>query len=129
MIPKTLAERNLTVNKDKTEKYEIKKNGDERCRKCIYLGTMLDTSGDIKRRKRLAREAMDKIKYISRDRMLDIDIKLRAFNTYTSSVFLYNSKTFPVNKTTADSLDSYQIDEKCHEHKMAEQDQHGRTIQ
>ena len=107
MIPKTLAERNLTVNKDKTEKYEIKKNGDERCRKCIYLGTMLDTSGDIKRRKRLAREAMDKIKYISRDRRLDIDIKMRAFNACTSSVFLYDSETWAVNKTTGDSLGSY----------------------
>ena len=71
------------------------------------LGTMLDTSEDIKRRKRLAREAMDKIKYISRDRRLDIDIKMRAFNAYTSSVFLYNSETWTVNKTTADSLDSY----------------------
>ena len=107
MIPKTLAERNLTINKDKTEKYEIKKNGDERSKKCIHLGTMLDTSGDIKRRKRLAREAMDKIKYISRDRRLDIDIKMRAFNACTSSVFLYNSETWTVNKTTGDSLGSY----------------------
>ena len=106
-IPETLATRNLLINKEKTEKYEIKKNGDGSWRKCKYLGTLLDTSEDIKRRKRLAREAMDKIKYISRDRRLDIDIKMRAFNAYTSSVFLYYSETWTVNKTTADSLDSY----------------------
>ena len=106
-IPDILASRNLLINKEKTEKYEIKKNGDGSWRKCKYLGTLLDTSEDIKRRKRLAREAMDKIKYISKDRRLDTDIKMRAFNAYTSSVFLYNSETWTVNKTTADSLDSY----------------------
>ena len=107
MIPVTLAARNLMINKDKTEKYEIKKDGDETWRKCKYLGTIFDRSGDIKRRKRLAREAMDKIKYISRDRRLDIDIKMRAFNAYISSVFLYNSEKWTVNKTTSYSLDSY----------------------
>ena len=101
-IPETLASRILLINKEKTEKYEIKKNGDGAWRKCKYLGTLLDTG-----RKRLAREAMDKIKFISKDRRLDIDIKMRAFNAYTSSVFLYNSETWTVNKTTADSLDSY----------------------
>ena len=107
MILETLAARNLMINKDKTEKYKIKKYGDETWRKCNYLGTMLNTSEDIKRRERLSRGVMDKIKYISRDRRLDIDIKMRAFNAYTSSVFLYNSETWTVNKTTAYSLDSY----------------------
>ena len=106
-IPETLASRNLLINKEKTEKYEIKKNGDGLWRKCKYLSTLLDTSEDIKRRKILAREVMDEIKYISKDRRLDIDIKMRAFNAYTSSVSLYNRReTWTVNKTTADSLDS-----------------------
>ena len=82
-IPKTLVSRNLLINKEKTEKYEIEKNGNGSCRKCKYLGTLLDTSEVIMRRKRLIREAVDKIKYISRDRRLDTDIKMRAFNAYT----------------------------------------------
>ena len=43
-IPETLASRNLLINKVKTEKYEIKKNGDESWRKYEYLGNLLDTS-------------------------------------------------------------------------------------
>ena len=50
---------------------------------------------------------MDKIKHISRNRRLSTNIKIRAFNAYAGSVFLYNSETWTVSKTTNDTLDSY----------------------
>jgi hypothetical protein len=51
-IPKKLAERNLQVNKDKTEEYIIERNSNT-WRKCKYLGSLLGTEEDLKRRKGL----------------------------------------------------------------------------
>ena len=85
---------------------------------------MLDSIEDIKRRKRLASGAMDKTKHIFKDQRLSTDIKMRAFNAYTSSVFLYNSETWTMTKTTEEALDSYhRKDEKRSEHQMASKDQ------
>ena len=40
----------------------------------------------MKRWKRLANVAMDKIRYIIRDRKITLEIKLRAFNAYVAIV-------------------------------------------
>ena len=48
-IPEVLQSRDLTINKDKTEQYLIKRTTHE-SRKCKYLASMLDTKEDIKRR-------------------------------------------------------------------------------
>ena len=106
-IPTTLETRNLLVNREKTEEYSVKKDGSSDWKRCKYLGTMIDTEEDIKRRKGITSGAMDRIKYISKDRKLGTNIKIRAFNAYASSIFLYNSETWTVNKATEDSLDSY----------------------
>ena len=106
-IPSALEKRNLLINQEKTEEYRIRKDSEMEWKKCKYLGSMLDSTEDIKRRKRLASGAMDKIKHIFKDQRLSTDIKMRAFNAYTSSVFLYNSETWTVTKTTEEALDSY----------------------
>ena len=106
-IPEKLKDRNLLINQEKTEEYTIEKDGDQHWRKCKYLGTMLDTTEDIKRRKRMANDAMQEIKHITKDKRLPTETKMRAFNAYTSSLFLYNSETWTVSKTTADSIDSF----------------------
>mgnify|MGYP001798179549 FL=1 len=106
-IPQRLAERNLLINNDKTEEYVITKDGDQQWKKCKYLGTMLDTTEDIKRRKRMANDSMQIIKYIVKDKKIQTETKMRAFNAYTSSLFLYNSETWTVSKATADSIDSF----------------------
>ena len=66
-IPRRLAERNLLINNNKYEGYVITKDGDQQWKKCKYFGTMLDTTEDIKRWKRMANNAMQKIKYIVKD--------------------------------------------------------------
>ena len=106
-IPTILETRNLLVNREKTEEYSVKKDGSSDWKRCKYLGTMIDTEQDIKRRKGITSRAMDRIKYISKDRKLGTNIKIRAFNAYASSIFLYNSETWTVNKATEDSIDSY----------------------
>ena len=63
-IPARLKERNLYVNNEKTEEYIIKSNGQEKWKKCKYLGSLLDTEHDIKRRKGLAIDTFNNFKHI-----------------------------------------------------------------
>lgn len=106
-IPEMLKERNLMINPDKTEEYQIRKDGPEEWKRCKYLGTMLETTEDMKQRKRLATIAMNKTKHIAKDKRLGTDIKIRAFNAYTSSIFLYNSETWTITKNTSNNIDSF----------------------
>ncbi len=53
--PKKLKKRNLQVNETKTETYTVKRVGPDDWKKCKYLGSLLDSAEDIKRRKQLAR--------------------------------------------------------------------------
>ena len=106
-IPEQLEKRNLLINQDKTEEFTIRKGGDESWMKCKYLGSRLETSEDIKWRKILTNDAMKKIQYITKDKRLDEAIKIRAFNVYAGTVFLYNSETWTIDKTKAERIDSY----------------------
>ena len=47
-IPAKLESRNLIINKEKTEEYRVRKDGDEKWQTCKYLGTLLDSTEDIK---------------------------------------------------------------------------------
>ena len=51
-VPEKLSERNLNVNREKTEEYTIKRNGNESWKKCKYLGSLLDTAEDIYKKKK-----------------------------------------------------------------------------
>ena len=57
VVPITLAEYNLSINADKTEKYSITSEENEKWRHCKLLGSKLDTEADISRRKGLAIDA------------------------------------------------------------------------
>jgi len=91
-IPECLKKRNLDINFNKTEQYNINRHGDEEWKKCKYLGSMLDTETDIKRRKCLAIVAFNKYKSILTSKKLNIKTRIRLFNIYIGSVFLYNAE-------------------------------------
>ena len=61
-LPHKLAERSLIINQDKTEQYEISKTSSDEWKKCKLLGTYLDTTEEIKRRKGLAIDAAKNFK-------------------------------------------------------------------
>ena len=100
---------NLHVNKGKTEQYCIKRNGEEHWRKCKYLGSLLSTTEDIKRRKQLANAAYSKLKYILEDRRTTLKIKIRTLDAYVGSIFLYNSELWTVTQDMEDQIDVLQI--------------------
>lgn len=102
-----LQKRHLKINLEKTEEYEIKRGDDEIWKQAKYLGTMLDTETDMKRRKQLANASLNKIKHITKDRKVKLSLKLRAYNAYVSSVFLYNSETWTLTKTRSSDIDVF----------------------
>ena len=87
ILPTKLENRNLTINESKSEYYEITRKGNEDWKKCKYLGSLLDTEKDIKRRKGLAIAAINNMKTIFYGN-LELKTKIRAFNCYVSSIFL-----------------------------------------
>jgi len=106
--PDQLIEYNLHVNETKTEEYKIKRNGPEFWKKCKYLGTLLGTEEDINRRKGLAIAAYNKLNHIFKNKKLTLKTKLRAFNTYVVSIFLYNSELWTLTKKLEEKIDCFQ---------------------
>ena len=105
--PPLLRARNLQINQGKTEEYSISVGGNDAWKTCRYLGTLLDSDSDILRQKQLAYGAMNKIKPIIEDRHLRLEIKVRAFNAYVTSVFPYNSETWTLTKAGTQTVDIF----------------------
>ena len=78
VIPR-LKEKGLQINESKTVEYKISKVGNEKWKKCKILGSLLDTNDDIKRRKQLAMNALQKFEYIFTDKKLSNGKKIRIF--------------------------------------------------
>ena len=107
-IPKALKTNNLTVNLDKTEQYTVKRHGNENWKNCKYLGTMLDTETDLKRRKTLANLAFSKYKHLLTSNKLPIRTRLRLLNVYVKPVLLYNSELWTLTQTLTNDIDVFQ---------------------
>ena len=107
-LPDILRARNLKVNTDKTEEYTIRKSGDESWKTCKFLGTILDTENEIKRRKGLAVDAIRSKKKQFRSKRLSQKVKIRIFNTYVSSIFLFNSEVWTLSSKEEQNIDAFQ---------------------
>ena len=97
----------LIMNEEKTEEFTIKRYGIETWKKCKLLGTLLDTEEDVKRRKVLAMNVVNSMKEIFFGD-ISIEVKVRSFNCYVSSVFLHNCETWTLMKTLENTIDSIQ---------------------
>jgi len=107
-VPEKLKPRNLQVNETKTEQHVIKRKGKETWKKCKYLGSLLDTIEDIKRRKQLANIAFIQYKPILTNKKIELKTRIRIFNAYITSIFLYNSEIWTLTKTLEKQIDSFQ---------------------
>ena len=65
-IPAILSARDLKINNSKTEEYNITAANNE-WKKCKYLGSLLDSTEEIKRRKTLTVAALNKLHVIFKD--------------------------------------------------------------
>ncbi len=107
-ITETLKKRNLVINNSKTEKIDIRKNGDENWKNCKYLGSFLDTERDISNRKRMSMLSYNKYQDILQDKKLNLKTKIRIFESYVSSIFLYNSELWTLTKKLENEIDVFQ---------------------
>ena len=109
-LPPKLEQRNLHCNTEKTEEYTIELNGknNDDWKKCKMLGSLLNTSDDIKRRKNLALDALRNMKSTFENKKLSIKTKARIFNTYIASIFLYNAELWTLNTDEENKIDSFQ---------------------
>ena len=86
-----LKQRNLHVNMEKTEEYTISRTQYD-WRKCKYLGSLLDTENDIKRRKGLAIDAFNTLNKFLNNHRASMKTKSKIFQAFINSIFLYNSE-------------------------------------
>ena len=107
-IPPTLRKRNLMCNEEKNEDFLIKNKGDENWKSCKYLGSLLDTAKDIKRRKALTISAMKDSDHIWKSPVFSQKSKLRIFDSYIKPIFLSNSELWTVTSNIEGQIDSFQ---------------------
>ena len=105
--PSTLAKRNLVINESKTEYYEIIRQCNEKWKKCKLLGSLLDTEKDINRRKILPIDAFKTLNTIFDSRKISNAVKMRTFNAYVASVFLYNSELWTLTKKLENTVNTF----------------------
>ena len=103
-----LKERNLKVNQEKTELYNVKRKGDESWKKCKYLGSLLDTEEDIKRRTQLANQTYYNLQKTLKSNKLSKKTKIKLFQTFIQSIFLYNSELWSTTKKLENKVDALQ---------------------
>ena len=107
-LPTTLIKRDLQINTTKTENFHIsRKNCDHLWKKCKYLGTILNTENDLVRRKTLAITAANSLTHIFQSKNISRNTKVTAFNTYISSIFLYNCEVWTLKQQHQQQIDSF----------------------
>ena len=107
-IPPTLRKRNLMCNEEKNEDFLIKNKGNETWKSCKYLGSLLDTAKDIKRRKALTISAMKDSDHIWKSPVFSQKSKLRIFESYIKPIFLSNSELWTTTSSLEGQIDSFQ---------------------
>ena len=102
-----LEKRGLIINTEKTEEHkisykplpkknEVVKKEDWSWQSCKYLGSLVDSQADLKRRKSLTIVSMRKLDDIWKSKDTTIATKLRIFNSLVAPILLYNSEILTV---------------------------------
>jgi hypothetical protein len=107
-VPQKLQLRNLKINSKKTEEYSVRKDGNDEWKNCKYLGSMLGTEKDICRRKQLSMASFQRYKNTLKSRKLSLTVRIRIFNAYITSIFMYGSETWTLTKNHEKTIDSFQ---------------------
>ena len=107
-IPLHLKDHGLTENEDKREKFSISHNGDNTWKNTILLGSKLDTESDINRRKGLASAAWNKHSILLTNKKLPLLLRVRYFEAFISSIFLYQCGTWTLTDKLNHKIDVFQ---------------------
>ena len=91
-----------------TYKPPIPENPHPDWKKCKLLGSLLDTESDIRRRKGLTLTALLKFENIFKSKRINTQLKIRTFNAYIASIFLFNSEIWTLTETLQNEIDAFQ---------------------
>ena len=69
---------------------------------------MLDTDEDIKRRKMLTLTTLRKFRNILNNKKTSLELKVKIFNTYLATIFLYNSELWTITNKHREEIDIFQ---------------------
>ena len=103
-----LKKRGLLINESKTEKLRISKDGNMDWKQTKYLGSYLDTEKDLNHRKQLCMFSYLKNRNKLESKRLSIKIKMRIFNAFVTSIFLYNSELWITNTKLNNKINVFQ---------------------
>ena len=103
-----LNKKNLHLNITKAEEYTIKRSGQTDWKRSKYLGSLLDTEEDMKRRKALAIATYKNLKNIQENKSTLMKTKIRILKVYIESVFLCNSELWTLTKLSVKVTDIFQ---------------------
>jgi hypothetical protein len=107
-ITEKLKLRDLLINKSKTEKINVNQNSDDNWKKCKYLGSFLDTKKDLSHRKQMSMIAFHKYNKILQSKKINLKTRMRIFDCYISSIFLYNSELWTITQKIENEIDVFQ---------------------
>ena len=108
IIPQQLEEADLTENSDKREEITVSRESSTEWKKCKYLGSLLETEADINRRKSLAIDSYKTLEKIFKSRTISEKTKIKVFQAYINSVFLYHSELWILTNKLEKKIDSFQ---------------------
>ena len=77
-------------------------------KKCKYLGSLVDTEADIKRRIGLAIDTYNQKRQFLDHKRTSIQTKMRIFGAYVCSMFLYNSELWTLTAKLEHKIDVFQ---------------------
>ena len=106
-LPDILRKRDLILNPTKTEEYTIT-NKDDYWKNIKKLGSYIETRRDITNRKILCINAAEQLTHIFKNNNISLNTKLKIFNKYCSTIFLYNSELWSLTKETTNEVDAFQ---------------------
>ena len=107
-VPLHLKEHGLTENEEKREKFSISHDSDDTWKNTILLGSKLDTESDINRRKGLASAAWNKNSTLLKNKTLPLLLRVRYFEAFISSIFLYQCGTWTLTDKLNHKIDVFQ---------------------
>jgi hypothetical protein len=107
-VTERLNNRGLRVNDTKTEEFHIGRNTNPDWKKFKFLGSMLETEEDIKRRKAVTNNVFSKLKHIFTNHRITLTNKIRVFNLFVGSTFLYNSELWTATNKCNNDIDIFQ---------------------
>ena len=97
----------FTSTKAKLRSFHINKYGDSKWKSCKYLGSLLGTEEDIKRRKGLAHDSYKTLEKILESTLVSETVRIRVLTAYTEAILLYNCELWTLTKTLDNSMNAF----------------------